>query len=102
MALVQCCSWLFSILSDASMLVDSDRSVAHASPIQASPFSPSIRDTNNHAAANKHRSPPHTDMLISLTVGKVDAGVAVLLTEDKRLVSPQEHTMFILCALTSY
>lgn len=27
-------------------------------------------------------------MLISLTVGKVDAGVAVLLTEDKRLVSP--------------
>lgn len=29
-------------------------------------------------------------MLISLTVGKVDAGVAVLLTEDKRLVrSPQ-------------
>ena len=27
-------------------------------------------------------------MLISLTVGKVDAGVAVLLTQDKRLVSP--------------
>lgn len=26
-------------------------------------------------------------MLISLTVGKVDAGVAVLLTEDNRLVS---------------
>ncbi len=26
-------------------------------------------------------------MLIQLTVGKVDAGVAVLLTEDKRLVS---------------
>ena len=26
-------------------------------------------------------------MLISLTVGKVDAGVAVLLTEDKRLVN---------------
>ena len=26
-------------------------------------------------------------MLISLIVGKVDAGVAVLLTEDKRLVS---------------
>lgn len=26
-------------------------------------------------------------MLISLTVGKVDAGVAVLLTEDKRIVS---------------
>jgi hypothetical protein len=34
---------------------------------------------------------PHTfahKMLVSLTVGKVDAGVAVLLTEDKRLVSP--------------
>jgi len=27
-------------------------------------------------------------MLVSLTVGKVDAGVAVLLTDDKRLVSP--------------
>ena len=27
-------------------------------------------------------------MLISLQVGKVDAGVAVLLTEDKRLVIP--------------
>lgn len=26
------------------------------------------------------------NMLVSLTVGKVDAGVAVLLTEDKRLV----------------
>lgn len=26
-------------------------------------------------------------MLFSLTVGKVDAGVAVLLTQDKRLVS---------------
>ena len=26
-------------------------------------------------------------MLISLTVGKVDAGVAVLLTDDNRLVS---------------
>jgi len=25
-------------------------------------------------------------MLVSLTVGKVDAGVAVLLTDDKRLV----------------
>ena len=36
-------------------------------------------------------------MLISLTVGKVDAGVAVLLTEDKRLVrasaaSSPQHT----------
>lgn len=33
------------------------------------------------------RSSTHTSkMLISLTVGKVDAGVAVLLTQDKRLV----------------
>lgn len=33
-------------------------------------------------------------MLISLTVGKVDAGVAVLLTQDKRLVSyPLNNTM---------
>jgi len=30
-------------------------------------------------------------MLVSLTVGKVDAGVAVLLTEDKRLVSLYRH-----------
>lgn len=29
-------------------------------------------------------------MLVSLTVGKVDAGVAVLLTEDKRLVSTDQ------------
>jgi hypothetical protein len=28
-------------------------------------------------------------MLVSLTVGKVDAGMAVLLTDDKRIVSPQ-------------
>ena len=30
-------------------------------------------------------------MLVSLTVGKVDAGVAVLLTDDKRLVRPSLH-----------
>lgn len=30
------------------------------------------------------------NMLVSLTVGKIDAGVAVLLTEDKRLVGPSE------------
>jgi hypothetical protein len=32
-------------------------------------------------------------MLVSLTVGKVDAGVAVLLTQDNRLVSqnPWSH-----------
>jgi hypothetical protein len=28
-------------------------------------------------------------MLVSLTVGKVDAGVTVLLTPDKRLVFPR-------------
>lgn len=32
------------------------------------------------------------EMLISLTVGKVDAGVAVLLTPDKRLVSQFEKS----------
>jgi hypothetical protein len=30
-------------------------------------------------------------MLVSLTVGKVDAGVTVLLTPDKRLVSFTSH-----------
>ena len=30
-------------------------------------------------------------MLISLTVGKVDAGVAVLLTQDKRLVCVPQY-----------
>lgn len=33
-------------------------------------------------------------MLVSLTVGKVDAGVTVLLTPDKRLVSPPECALF--------
>ena len=32
-------------------------------------------------------------MLISLTVGKVDAGVAVLLTEDKRLVCDPSQSL---------
>lgn len=36
-------------------------------------------------------------MLISLTVGKVDAGVAVLLTQDKRLVSYSFNTDSIDC-----
>jgi hypothetical protein len=39
-------------------------------------ISSSIHERNNSST-----------MLVSLTVGKVDAGVAVLLTEDKRLVS---------------
>jgi hypothetical protein len=30
-------------------------------------------------------------MLVSLTVGKVDAGVTVLLTPDKRLVRPKSR-----------
>lgn len=33
-------------------------------------------------------------MLVSLTVGKVDAGVAVLLTEDKRLVRAHQPQCF--------
>jgi hypothetical protein len=36
-------------------------------------------------------------MLVSLTVGKVDAGVTVLLTPDKRLVS----TVYALLALSN-
>lgn len=36
-------------------------------------------------------------MLVSLTVGKVDAGVAVLLTEDKRLVWNCYHTTEASC-----
>jgi hypothetical protein len=32
-------------------------------------------------------------MLVSLTVGKVDAGVAVLLTEDKRLVREPDESL---------
>jgi len=38
-------------------------------------------------------------MLVSLTVGKVDAGVAVLLTEDKRLVSVQHPLLILLFIL---
>lgn len=38
---------------------------------------------NNTPTSHKSSTPI---MLVSLTVGKVDAGVAVLLTEDKRLV----------------
>ncbi|KAF6219533.1 hypothetical protein HO133_004002 [Letharia lupina] len=37
-------------------------------------------------AVNSDQPPSQANMLISLTVGKVDAGVAVLLTEDKRLI----------------
>lgn len=41
-------------------------------------------------------------MLISLTVGKVDAGVAVLLTQDKRLVSYALNNDSINSTLTTY
>lgn len=41
-------------------------------------------NTNNHLLSLCDNT---SAMLVSLTVGKVDAGVAVLLTEDKRLVS---------------
>lgn len=45
----------------------------------------------NHSAYQLHLNPDATPrqsftMLVSLTVGKVDAGVTVLLTPDKRLV----------------
>ena len=42
----------------------------------------------------RYHSPYETNMLISLTVGKGDAGVAVLLTEDKRLVSTYLDIVF--------
>ncbi|EPE08434.1 brca1 c terminus domain-containing protein [Ophiostoma piceae UAMH 11346] len=47
----------------------------HAAPIP-SPIS--------HPPSPAH--PPSATMLVSLTVGKVDAGVTVLLTQDKRLI----------------
>ena len=50
---------------------------------------PQPRDGLGAHAIESQPSSLHIDaiMLISLTVGKVDAGVAVLLTEDKRLVT---------------
>jgi hypothetical protein len=39
-----------------------------------------------HVSTTHLTQPTAPEMLVSLTVGKVDAGVAVLLTEDKRLV----------------
>jgi hypothetical protein len=41
----------------------------------------------NTPSSNTLNQSNNFTMLVSLTVGKVDAGVAVLLTEDKRLVS---------------
>jgi hypothetical protein len=41
-----------------------------------------------HKSTNITHFAAANTMLVSLTVGKVDAGVAVLLTEDKRLVCP--------------
>jgi hypothetical protein len=45
-----------------------------------------------HKGNHRHQLQQYTQstMLISLTVGKVDAGVAVLLTKDKRLVWTSE------------
>lgn len=48
-----------------------------------------VRQTKELYIQPLARQPTDTIMLISLTVGKVDAGVAVLLTQDKRLVSHQ-------------
>ena len=52
----------------------------HRAPDSSKVSSPN----NNHNPSTKHKR--ELMMLISLTVGKVDAGVAVLLTQDKRLV----------------
>jgi hypothetical protein len=45
-----------------------------------------------HKGNHRHQLQQYSQstMLISLTVGKVDAGVAVLLTKDKRLVWTSE------------
>jgi len=53
---------------------------------QASKQQQSATALNCRNVSPKHYTSPKTIMLISLTVGKVDAGVAVLLTQDKRLV----------------
>ena len=47
---------------------------------------PIERPLRTHRHLQKHPENWLITMLVSLTVGKVDAGVAVLLTEDKRLV----------------
>ena len=49
---------------------------------------------SEHIAIHNSLNAPTSTMLVSLTVGKVDAGVAVLLTEDKRLVCPLDHERF--------
>lgn len=41
--------------------------------------------------SNRGKGPATANMLVSMTVGKVDAGVAVLLTDDKRLVSSPKY-----------
>ena len=46
-----------------------------------------LSQAKHHVTAVEHAHASSRKMLVSLTVGKVDAGVAVLLTEDKRLVS---------------
>lgn len=50
-------------------------------------YLPSLTRRSVNTALNLQPSTQPHIMLVSLTVGKVDAGVAVLLTEDKRLVS---------------
>lgn len=46
----------------------------------------SNKDKNKVSLSSNTKQQSASEMLVSLTVGKVDAGVAVLLTEDKRLV----------------
>lgn len=45
-----------------------------------------LSSERTHCLTHNSLNVPTSTMLVSLTVGKVDAGVAVLLTEDKRLV----------------
>lgn len=61
----------------------------HLGPIPSVVTVPAFRDVSATFPQQHHQNRPGllaAVMLVSLTVGKVDAGVAVLLTEDKRLV----------------
>lgn len=83
--------WACLPVSKSYFAVVALKDLLYPSPILAW-FLDSRLNASKHTMANSYQSPSQANMLISLTVGKVDAGVAVLLTEDKRLVSPQWDT----------
>jgi hypothetical protein len=70
------------VLAPSLSLANADLAESTPTPNPlASLFQPSPL---NHSPSSHIK---HLTMLVSLTVGKVDAGVAVLLTQDNRLVS---------------